>query len=91
MTYFHNVIDGNVYSTSDLKGEKTTLIKYKVITPITDAQGKNYLIMVNPTEKSYKVIKKEVKGNDYYTLISVYEDLGFKVVKDFDKKETIKL
>ena len=76
MTYFHNVIDGNVYSTSDLKGEKTTLIKYKVITP---------------TEKSYKVIKKEVKGNDYYTLISVYEDLGFKVVKDFDKKETIKL
>lgn len=91
MTYYYHKINGNIYSTAELKGEKMTLLKHEVIFPITDAQGKNYLIMVNPIDKTYKVIKRESKSYDYFSVIQSLKEQGYIIVKDFDITEPIKM
>ena len=90
MTYYHNKIDGNVYSSHELSGHKTTLLLFNVIEPITDAFGINYCILINPSNKRYKVVKKETKSDKYKSRIKEYKKNGYIVVKNFGEKEVIK-
>lgn len=94
MKYYFNVLNGNVYNTRELKGERLTLMKWNLITPITDNSGKNYCILIKKGEDNnhtYKVIKKEHKSVDYEKIISALKEQGYIIVKDFDITETIKM
>lgn len=95
MKYYFNVLNGNVYNTRELKGERLTLIKWNLITPITDNCGKNYCILTKKddvnNQHDYKVIKKEHKTVDYENIISALKEQGYIIVKDFDITDTIKM